>query len=429
MRLLDRRRELMARKRQAKAEYFFSTGKFCKISNGPNVSSGMAHSGKAVQGGCAAKGKWFSAATTQDNSEQYLYSFDLTTREFTLLQTFTTLYHANSMSYNPTADEFYVATGYAEYGYAIIDGSDYSLKQSVVAKRLDGTIFAPWQVAYDRKRNLIYSLAGGRTLMVNAVSGAAIAERSFTGWIERTTAQGMETDGEYIYMCWSSPANVIDVYTIGGDFVKTVALPTGRELEEIGYDWAGNWYAQEYHSDGYTRFWSILIRTHKGWANMAYAPFPVGRKYTSRGTIVFSGVDAFTITATGAANYSLYILNPDAPFGYKFLNGKTCRISYTLTRLGGSGANVSVNTFTTNNRNPTTMSDRLWWKTFNDGSELAANESIKVSHEFVWGEDGYIPTSGKEGTYIGVLIFLYAASGNSFEVRDFKYEVDLSSLA
>lgn len=425
MRLMDRRRELMAKKHQAKAEYFFNTGKFYKISNGAGA---MAHSGKAVQGGCVAKGKWFSLTITEDNSTQYLYSFDLTTRTFTLLQTYTKLYHANSLTYNPTADEFYVATGYAEYGYAVIDGSDYSLKQSVVAKRLDGTAFTPWNVAYDRKRGLIYCNLGG-ILCINSTDGTCIAERTFTNYVTRTTAQGMETDGEFIYMCWSSPANVIDVYTIGGKFVKTVALPTGKELEEIGYDWAGRWYAQEFYNTGYTRFWAILFRTYNGWANMAYAPFPAGKIYMTRGTIVFSDVDALTITSNGAANYSLYVCNPSTPFGYTFLNGKTCRISYTLKRLSGSGTNISVNTFTTNKQDDCTMSDRLWWKTDNNGSRLTVNETMNVSYEFVWGEDSYIPTSGNEGTYIGVLIFLYAASGNSFEIKDFKYEVDLSSLA
>lgn len=421
MTLLDRRRLMMAgRKSGADTEYIFNNTSNYSLYQ-TNTANGI-----ACQGGCVVGDKWYSLTIEEDNSAQYLYCYDMMAKTWTLLNTYTTLYHANSLTYNPTADEFYVATGYAEYGYAVIDGSTFLQKASIVAKGLDGTPFAPWNVAYDRKRNLVYCHVGS-TLYVNSTDGTCIAERTLIGYVTHTTGQGMETDGTYIYVCWSDN---IDVYTVGGKFVKTTGyksfVGTYNELEEIGYDWNGRFYCHEYNGTRYkVHVSAMLIRGFDGWVDMAYVPFSLGAKRETNATVTVTGIDSVRIESKGAKSYNMYLIGAGYPFGYGFLNGKTCRVSFDLTRISGSSGTMGSNVFTCNARYITSLSNRLFQKSVTKGSALAINETMHVSYEFTWGEGDYIPASGKEGTYIGYAFWLYADSGNTLEVSNYKFEAQL----
>lgn len=421
MALLDRRRLMMERNAQADTEYIFDNTTNYSLYRTNNAN------GKACQGGCVVGDKWYTLTITEDNSTQYLYCYDMMKKKWALLNTYTTLYHANSITYNPTTDEFYVATGYAEYGYAVIDGSDYSQKASIVAKKLDGTPFAPWNVAYDRKRNLVYCRVGS-TLYVNSTDGTCIAERTLYGYVTHTTGQGIETDGKYIYVCWS---DYIDVYTVGGKFIKSVVFKSTlttsyNELEEIGYDWNGRFYCQEFNgSDGTVHISATLIRGFGGWANMAYVPFSFGEKREYDAVITVAGANSVTIASSGSKSYNMYFIGAGYPFGYDFLQGKTCRVSFDLKRTAGSSGNMGSNVFTCNDRAITTLSSRLFQKSVGNGASLAVGESMRVSYEFTWGQSPYVPASDKEGKYIGFALWLYADKGNTLEVSNYKFEVKL----
>ena len=420
MNLLDRRRLMMARNAQTDTEYIFDSTKNYSLYSTRNVN------GKACQGGCVVGDKWYALTITEDNSTQYLYCYDMTAKTFALLGTYTTLYHANSMTYNPNTDEFYVATGYAEYGYAVLDGSDYSQKASIVARDLSGTAFVPWNVAYDRNRNLVYCHVGA-TLYVNSTDGTCIAERTLEGYVTHTTGQGIETDGKYIYISWS---DYIDIYTVGGKFVKSVVFQSAetssyKELEEIGYDWNGRFYCHEFNgSNGYNvNISAMLIRSFGGWVDMAYVPLSAGTFRATNATVVYNAIDAVTITSAGAKSYNMYTIGAGYPFGYSYLEGKQCRVSFDLTRNSGADGNFNNNVFTCSANKITTLGSRLFQKSRSFGTELPVGETIHVEYNFVWGEGDYAPASDKQGTYIGYCLFLYADNGVGFTASNYKFEV------
>lgn len=422
MDLLTRRRAMMAQRKQEESVYFFNDAVRYQLFTDTNNTNGF-----APQGGCVVGSKWFALLMTQDETEQYMYCYDMMAKTWSLLNTYTTLGHANSLTYNPNANVFYVGTGYADLGLAVIDGESFEHVRTFTLHRLDGTTYAPWQVAYDRKRNLIYSLAN-RTMMVNAVSGAAIAERSFSGWIERTTAQGIETDGQYFYMVWSSPSNVIDVYKLSGEYVKTVNInpPSSGyfEIEEIGYDWDGRFYVQVFGGT-YSKFQihSIIFRTFGGWANMAHIPFSFGAKRETNATVTVTGINSVQIASKGTKSYNMYFIGTGYPFGYSFLQGKTCRVSYDLTRVAGTTGSFSSNIFTANAQSISTLGARLFQKS---QSKTLVSGTEHVEYEFVMGEGNYVPASGKEGTYVGYAVFIYADSGNTYLAENYKFEVKLA---
>lgn len=424
MDLLTRRRAMMAQKKEAEEAYFLDDAAQYLVYNAGNNANG-----KACQGGCVVGSKWFSLLITEDETEQYLYCYDMMANTWSLLNTYSTLGHANSLTYNPNENVFYVGTGVATLGIAVLDGTTYEHIDTFPAYRMDGTAYNPWYVAYDRKRNLIYSVyKNDQKIMVNSTTGAAIAERPITGYKSYTTGQGIETDGEYLYVCWSRPNNLIDVYKLSGEYVKTVNItpPSSAyfEIEEIGYDWDGRFYVQVFGGNSFKfQLRSIIFRTFGGWANMANVPFYLGAKRETNATVTVTGMNSVQIASKGAKSYNMYWVGAGYPFGYSFLQGKTCRVSYDLTRVAGSAGSFSSNIFTANSQMITTLSGRLFQKS---QSKTLTSGTEHVEYEFVMGEGNYVPASGKEGTYVGYAVFIYADSGNTYLAENYKFEVKLA---
>ena len=415
--LMQRRREMMRHQIEI-SEYFFTTAKFLAL------GSDLTHNNKACQGGCVVGNVWYAFVYNDTEDEQYLYSYNLASKDFTLLNTFSTLGHVNSLTYDPDHGVFYVASMVENVGIAVIDASDYSLLSTWVARRVDTTIWTPTAIAYDRTKKVLYAWAKiYDSIEVFAVDGTPQREIQLSDYTTYTTSQGMETDGKFLYLCWSDH---IEVHKINGDHVKSVSF-SDKELEEIGYDWNGNFYGQEYVSNGKMRVVALLFGTVNGWANMSYIPFSFDRLDQRGGTITPASKHGASFVSTASARWTVCLWGQGNPFTSTFLTGKTCRVSFDLVRTAGGSGYVSSAIFTGSRQNPTVGSSRLYFKSKSFGASLPVNETVRVSYDFVVGSDDFAPSSSQNG-YVCYQLYLYADSGNSFKVENYKFEVYLGDM-
>lgn len=419
MGILDRRRALMASKKPEKI-VFLDSPKYYKAKQ-------VTTSGSAAQGGCFVKdGDYeyiYFMTVASGNTTQYLYSFCLNDGTLTLRETYTTLGHANSMTYNPDDSVFYVATDTTN-GLAVIKLSDYSIDSFIPLYKADGTtVTSPWSIAYDRNRQLIYSQ--------NYIYGVYVYDRngSYVDYIEfdqapqHTAAQSMETDGDYLYFVMINP-NYVEVYTVGGKYVKTQSVGFTAEMEEICFDWNGRFYATAYEgSSGRQGIYSLLLRSFDQKMQLAYVPQAAWYKASSGGSIGAWGNYSFTLKSTAAASWSIRVYSTGIPYGYNDLIGKKCRISFDLQRTAGSAGQISLDVFTTNTQTPTTASNIIYSKS--PSYQIPASDSTMCVYEFTPGVDKFLPDAGQEGTYLGFRFFLYAASGNNCYLKNFKFEVEV----
>ena len=374
--------------------------------------------GFACQGGCVVDNNWYMLTTTQDNATQYLYKLDLETNVFTLCATYTELKHANGLTFNPNTNELLVAPMDGSNIIAV-DISDYSISRTITAVLPDGGYHLA--IAFDRKRNLIYSWRGSNIYVFSA-NGNYIKTITLNNYVTHSTTQDMETDGDFVYLLWSKGPSYIDVYTVAGDFVATQTT-TGfsEEFESIGYNWNGYFFMQSFYvNEGNQRVYSLLNRTFDGWANNAFTPLVFGGKREQNGTITITGINSASFSSSGSKNYNTVIYGCGFGFGYSALIGKKLKISYDTERVNGSSGQIGVSIFTTDRRTPNQSSYRLFQK-----SHYHSIPQSGIDHyekEIVIGTD-FIPDSGKEGTYLGYWLFLYADSGNSCKVTNFRIDV------
>ncbi|MBQ9662841.1 MAG: hypothetical protein IJV40_06790 [Oscillospiraceae bacterium] len=158
--------------------------------------------------------------------------------------------HINDMTYNPNTDELvicsYVSEKPATYGnLAVLDADTLNCKQRITVRK-DGKMLPFFGIAFDRLHNH-YILAGAENSYHFLDSGFQWLNTIYVKRYESDTRQGLETDGSYIFhSLWHNfESNLISVYDMKGNFVRFVDVPLSgyeTELQDIMYDWHGNWY-------------------------------------------------------------------------------------------------------------------------------------------------------------------------------------------
>ena len=418
--MLNRRRALMAVGAKPLGANILDTGYGCRIDGSGSVS--ISTNGFACQGGCAVGDKIYFITVTQDNATQYLYSYNLISKATTLLGTYTELGHANDLTYNPDDDLFYVATQ-ENQRLAVVDGSDYSFKEYLPIVIQEGTTKSPYTVTYDRQQKIIFSLYN-YTLCAYDTSGVSLWRKTLD-YQFHNTHQCLECDEEYIYTLWSQPTYV-DVFTKSGTYVKSFPIShddSNKEIESLCYDWNGNYYMTMFYSTGNQRMLAANFKTQDGWFDMAYAPFSAWGTKQTKGAITVGGLKKITFTSTASASYDIIAYGVGIPFSYAQLDGKKVRISYHLKPTGAtpaSGEQVGTALCTSTSKN--TTNQRSFYYSFWRVLTLGERD---VEINATWGEGNLAPTSGNEGTYSSIWIFLYAGNGKGAEVTNFKYEVEL----
>ena len=414
--ILRRRRAAMGGKK-GRQPVFLDSVKFWDLSG----QYGIQTDGKAVQGGTHYGSSIYYIVISADESEQYLYTTNESALTTTLRNTYTTLGHANSMTCDQDGT-LYVATGDATKGVAIIAISGYSQTGSIQLLDQNGDPYSPWSIAYDVKRNLLYSRVGNETVNVHHIDGSFVASRHLSQATSGTN-QGMETDGEFLYLETSSP-NQILVYDLTGKFIKSVSVGTSYEFEELVYDWKGGFWGVEFRSNGRQQVYAILLRDFEGQFRMSYTPTGAWTLSQSAGTINRSGYFNLQFASTGAKNYNLVARANGYPFSYTEIAGKKCSIEFDLERGSGAYGSVLVSVFTANTQSAG-ANDRIYQKT--KTFTIPASGSTHVLYEFVPGGDWFAPSSTEYGNYVGFWIFLYAESGNSCWVRNFRFNAEVSA--
>lgn len=386
-----------------------------------------------AQGACVAhKGDDYLVyfmTVGSNNTVQHLYSYNLNSGAVTNLATYTELGHANSLTYNPTLNVLYVGTEDSSRGIAVIDLTDYSISSSNLVYDANGNVQTPYAIAYDRTNDCIYSCKGWTTVLVYNTSFNLLRTIDLVNPItDHTTGQGLETDGTYLYRVFSAPANMIDVYTVAGDFVCQMDLSgiSTYEAEEICYDWEGRFYLSCY-GKVIDRAWMYAVapRTFDGYLNLSYVPSVAYALKQTTGTAFKWGTVSFTFNSTGAAGWSLNVQSGGSPYGYSYLNGKKCRISYSIKRASGSSGRVIHQLFTSDSNANTASSTNFASATKANYIPASTTEYTEFVHEFILGEDFLVPESGQEGTYVNWRIYLNADSGNKCYVKNFKFEVEV----
>lgn len=231
---------------------------YSSVASGLEVDSTV----RISQGSCYANGMLYIMTANADNTAQKLYEYDLSTETLTERGSYTTLSHANSISYNPTENVLYVATMEASAGIAKIDLTDYTIKSTHVVYNKSGTAQAAFAIAYDRTNGVLYSCEGWNKIIVYNTNLEYVKtiqlQKAITA---HTTGQGLETDGAYIYHLFSAPTNQVDVYTINGSRVAQETLGFTEEAEDICYDWNTGFYVTAYKASNLLYIYNTPLRT------------------------------------------------------------------------------------------------------------------------------------------------------------------------
>ena len=425
--MLNRRRALMAMQESGPRETLFTEPLYKNLNTSALLTDGV-----SIQGACVvAKGNdylIYFMSVANNNTTQYLYTYNLNSGALTKKATYTELYHGQTLSYNPTLDVIYVGTQDSSKGIGVIDLSDFSLVSTNPVYDADGNAQSPFSIAYDRVNDCIYSMKAWTQVLVYDTSFNFLRTIDLVNPItNHTTGQGLETDGTYIYHLFSAPDNMIDVYTVGGDFVcQQDFSDISYELEEICYDWNGRFYLAAYgNASGRAWMYATALRTFDGYLNLSYIPSVAYAVKQTTGTAAKWGIQSYTFNSTGAAGWGLNVQSGGSPYGYSYLKGQKCRISYSVKRATGSTGRVIHQLFTSDSNANNASSTNFASATKANYIPASTTEYTDFVHEFTIGEDFLIPETGQEGAYVNWRIYLNADSGNKCYVRNFKFEVEV----
>ena len=160
--------------------------------------------------------------------------------------------HGNDMLYNPNNQHIYVACMTDDGAVQELTNTfEYVTTHYVIGQ--SGSTYKVWQFCYDQNTDRIYI-----TNLKNGVTGMSIYDQNFNllSWVQipthpEATAQGCETDGNYIYRVTYNP-NYIEVCTIDGEYVKTINNPATGEPETLSYNWdTGEFYLSKYAASNF----------------------------------------------------------------------------------------------------------------------------------------------------------------------------------
>ena len=164
--------------------------------------------------------------------------------------------HANDMCYNPNNRHIYVAAMSSDGAVIEID-TDFNYVDTHYLLRPNNTPYKVWRLCFDQKTNRFMSDFGANDKMLIYDTNFNLVEQIFLSAIPSATAQGCETDGEYIYHIWYNP-NLIHISTIGGTYVATMVNPMSGEPEEMMFDWIHKKYYINKNTSGEV-FWEVQL--------------------------------------------------------------------------------------------------------------------------------------------------------------------------
>lgn len=155
--------------------------------------------------------------------------------------------HGNDMTYNPNNGHIYVASMSSDGSVMELD-KEFNLISTHYLVKGDGASYAVWGLCFDKNTGHFLSEIGNTTM------GVYDQDFNFLGSFSMpahpsATGQGCETDGDYIYRVTYNP-NLIDVATIRGEYVATIANPMSGEPETMMYDWSDNKYYMNRNTSG-----------------------------------------------------------------------------------------------------------------------------------------------------------------------------------
>ncbi len=161
--------------------------------------------------------------------------------------------HANDFTYNPDTNRLYICSyhedDYRYSGDIAVVNPETLLVESIIKLQRDNKMCPVHGIAYDRIHRQYITATRDSSGCDYAVFNEHF-EYLHTIMTERQESyvlQGIETDGNFIYRSLCNPAgkNYVAVYGFDGSFVKLITVPVSGgalELEDIFYDWRGNWY-------------------------------------------------------------------------------------------------------------------------------------------------------------------------------------------
>lgn len=204
------------------------------------------------QGACT-DGKYIYQCSGDASNYTYMsiIKYNIATMEIVSTTTFNgtpNFGHANDMTYDPVTGYLYVCTMLSDGSVIRIDSKDMSYVDTLTLIKGTGETYPVWQLAFDRvTRKLI--VAVNTEYRIYDPDGTYIGAVTLDSPID-ATAQGMETDGVYIYRITYNP-NCIDVCDMDGTRIDTYNIPISSEPETMMYDWMGTYYLTRYGtSDG-----------------------------------------------------------------------------------------------------------------------------------------------------------------------------------
>ncbi|MBO7323471.1 MAG: hypothetical protein J6U51_07810 [Bacteroidales bacterium] len=142
------------------------------------------------------------------------------------------------MAYNPNNEHIFLAAMTEDGAVMELDHALNYVKTHYL-QDLNGDSFSVWALCFDQNTRHFLADYGTLVLVYDEqfeLIGSIPSARTVTG-----TAQGMETDGDYIYRVWSNP-NKIEVASITGPYVTTITNPMTGEPEAMMYDWINDRY-------------------------------------------------------------------------------------------------------------------------------------------------------------------------------------------
>lgn len=182
--------------------------------------------------------------------------------------------HANDMCYNPDDDCIYVATMLENGAIAKLTNSMLAVYDSAIYPvDGNGNTFESYSIAYNRQTKEYMLNAGNYTIHVFNNSWEYVRTITLDHWTyEFTAAQGMETDGTYLYLMIEGTngnkyTSVVLTYEMDGTLVEEYNLRCFSDSDEyietegIAYDWInGTFYMNcNIHAfENYERVYAIV---------------------------------------------------------------------------------------------------------------------------------------------------------------------------
>lgn len=191
-----------------------------------------------MQGGCT-DGQYIYYVVYE---RKIVYKYEILTGTLTSSAVINTLGHANSMAYNHDTRKLYICTMDDAGSIAVVDAGTLAYESTIVLT--DGTDpVLTSGIAYDRQNDRYVCSYGADYYLFDATFTYL---STFTAeYPSGYTFQGLETDGTVIFRpMWlrSANVNVIGIYDFSGNSIATITVPVSLELEDVMYDWNGNFY-------------------------------------------------------------------------------------------------------------------------------------------------------------------------------------------